>query len=162
MSWEDQGRQTRGWFGHGKAPEHENEDTRRQNVADMTQVIYNEARGEGRLAMIAVGHTIHNRMLRNRLARVDEVWRGYNHRSVSGEPQSSPEFRMARDVATGILNGSVADPTDGATHYYSPKSAPKKVKVSGTRMSVADWRMFPASIAKDRSSMRAIIVRSGA
>ncbi len=89
-----------------------------QNVQDMAAIIHNEARGESNLAMIAVGHTVLNRMRRNGEAAVRGVWHAYDHRRVP----LAPSIAAAREV----LGGRTQDPTNGATHYYSPKSMAKE------------------------------------
>ena len=33
---------------------------------------------------------------------------------------------MASTIAQGIMTGSIADPTAGATHFYTPRIMPKK------------------------------------
>lgn len=148
MGWQNQGRQRHGWFGHGTGPAkpkpHKPDTpvgTFRRNVADLARVIYNEASGNGSLAMTAVGWTLRNRMLRNDVGRVDAAWAGYNH----GAPQidnvlDRGAYATSQQVATGILDGKIADPTGGATHYYSPQlmaDLGKKGDVSGGLESVS-------------------------
>ncbi len=68
--------------------------------------------------MTAVGWTVRNRMARNKTAVVRDAWRGYQH----GKPATD----VARQIARDILGGAIADPTQGATHFYSPGILPKK------------------------------------
>lgn len=96
---------------------------RQSNIAALATVIYNEARGNGRDAMVAVGHTLRNRMLRNGVSTVQEVWGGYDRRAATPElPGDIAAYALAKEVAEGIIRGTIADPTNGATHYYSPQS----------------------------------------
>lgn len=76
-----------------------------------------EAGGVGETAQIAVGWTVRNRMARNGATHVDQAWRGYQHRKA---PTAA-----ALVIAAGILHGKIPDPTDGATHFYTPEIMPK-------------------------------------
>ena len=100
---------------------------RQQNIAAMARVIYNEARGNGREAMAAVGHTLRNRMLRNGAGTVQEVWAGYDHRSAAPEKEGDvAAYALAKQVAEDIIDGKIADPTNGATYYYTPARMAKE------------------------------------
>lgn len=90
-----------------------------RNVQDLARVIVTEAGGENQTAQTAVGWTLRNRMVRNGTNDVERVWRpAYQHRK---NPTAS-----ALVLAKGILDGTVADPTSGATHFYTPQAMPKK------------------------------------
>jgi hypothetical protein len=89
-----------------------------ENVQNIARTIWTEARGEGVTAMIAVGWTLKNRMTRDEVSHVNQAWGGYQH----GVP--APTTALA--VARGILNGTTPDPTNGATHFYTPRIMPKK------------------------------------
>jgi len=65
-----------------------------------------------------VAYTVLNRMDRNGTDYVTEEWDAYAH---SQDPTSS-----AYDLATDVLRCAVADPSCGATHFYSPRSMPKE------------------------------------
>jgi hypothetical protein len=88
------------------------------NERELAQVISTEARGTGEAAMSAVGWTLRNRMIRNEAARVDAAWHGYQH----GAHVTAEATRIAR----GILAGTIPDPTNGATHFYSPSTMRKE------------------------------------
>ena len=90
----------------------------KKNEYDLAKVIHSEASGENDVAKAAVGWTLRNRMLRNGSKIVSASWHGYAH-------NSAPDFNSFR-IAKGILNGSIADPTDGATHFYTPEIMPAK------------------------------------
>ena len=112
------------------------EKRREQNIEDMVRVIYNEARGDGHVAMVVVGHTLRNRMLRNGVKTVHEVWRGYDHSAPApkrDEPGNIAALAAAKKLAADILDGKVPDPTDGATNYYSPKRMPKDKESTANR-----------------------------
>ncbi|MHB8272180.1 hypothetical protein [Bradyrhizobium sp.] len=89
-----------------------------RNVTNLAKVMVTEALGVGEPAMTAVGWTLRNRMLRKGTTHVDHAWRGYQH----GKAATS----IAIKIATGILNGTIPDPTDGAIHFYTPKIMPKE------------------------------------
>ena len=82
-------------------------------------MITTEAGGETEAAPTAVGWALQNRMLRNQANSVERVWRPafqhYKHPTA-----------LAVHLATGILDGSIADPTAAATHFYTPRIMPKK------------------------------------
>ena len=88
-----------------------------QNVRDLSRVISTEAGGEGEAAMTAVGWTLRNRMQRDDTTHVSGAWGGYQHDHAA----SPPAVRIAR----GILANTIADPTSGATHFYTPRIMPK-------------------------------------
>ncbi len=90
--------------------------------------LWREARGEGRDGMVAVGSVIRNRVHRDRSTYYDEVTRRLQFSSLTapGDPEltvyptlSDESWKLASEVAGGILAGSLADPTGGATLYYA-------------------------------------------
>ena len=111
------------------------------NVRELADLIWTEARGIGDQAMTAVGWTIRNRMGRNGVTEVDKAWHGYSH----GTKPTGANLKHAETIARGVLNGTVADPTNGATHFYSPNTMPKDgVDVEEMRRkkstSATDWK----------------------
>lgn len=57
-------------------------------------------------------------MTRNGTDDVERVWRpAFQHRALA--------TIMTLKDAAGILNGSIPDPTGGATHFYTPEIMPK-------------------------------------
>lgn len=117
-SWENQGRQQHGWFGHGT----DKRDTT-QNIRDLAQVIQTEAEGEGAEAKVAVGHVLLNRMQRNGKAKVHDVWNGFAH-------HKQPD-RETLTIARSILDGESKDTTGGATHFYTPNLLPREKQRTG-------------------------------
>ena len=90
-----------------------------RNIQDLARVITTEAGGENRAAQTAVGWALRNRMARNATDDVERVWSpAFQHRK---HPTAG-----AIQLATGILNGQIVDPTSGATHFYTPRIMPKK------------------------------------
>ena len=90
------------------------------NATDLARLMVTEAGGTGRIrevAMTAVGWTVRNRMVRNGRSDVSDVWTAYRH----GKDATQDALRIAR----GILDGSIPDPTNGATHFYTPDTMPK-------------------------------------
>ena len=65
---------------------------------------------------MAVGWTVRNRMERGGTGDVADVRRAYANNQ---HPTPEMEERAGR-----ILRGEVPDPTNGATHFYSPRSMP--------------------------------------
>ena len=90
-----------------------------RNIHDLARVITTEAGGENQAAQTAVGWALRNRMTRNETDNVERVWTpAFQHQK--------PAAALAIQLATGILNGTTTDPTGGATHFYTPKTMPKK------------------------------------
>lgn len=89
-----------------------------QNRQEMARVMESEARGVNDEAMIVVGWALMNRMIRNNRLHVHEVWSGFAHSHGAG----TGSLKLAEDV----LRGTIPDPTDGVTHFYTPNRMPKK------------------------------------
>ena len=89
-----------------------------QNIDDLAALIMSEASVGNDTERRAVGLTVLNRMRRNGTNSVRGVWRAYAHAQAP-----TPEIR---ELAQDLLQGHVVDPTNGATHYYSPRSMPNE------------------------------------
>ncbi len=89
----------------------------RKNIEDLGSVITTEARGENETSQIAVGWTVVNRMQKDHLTQVADVWDQYAHGYLS----TGPLAQLAKD----ILDGRIKDITNGATHFYTPIRMPK-------------------------------------
>ena len=111
------------------------------DIEILARTLWAEARGEGMAGMVAVGWSIRNRVNDGK----DKSWwgEGYtgvcqapwqyscwnkndpNYPYISGaKPIPLGEISAARQAATTVINGTVPDPTGGATHYYAT-SMPK-------------------------------------
>ena len=86
------------------------------NVESIARVIMSEAGIYNDTEQTAVGYTLVNRMARNHSTSVSASWHGYAHGQL---PTAS-----VRVLAKQILSGGVSDPTNGATHFYSPQVMP--------------------------------------
>jgi hypothetical protein len=100
----------------GAQPQQKKLDTA-DNIEELASIIKTEAGGCNRAEQIAVGSTVLNRMRRNGTALVSDV-RGYH---VEKDPDDT-----SRQIARGILSGSIADNTGGAPHFYSPRRMPRE------------------------------------
>lgn len=128
---------------------------RETDIDVLARTLWGEARGEGHQGMVAVAWTIRNRVemdLHND-GKPDWWGEGYvgvckapwqfscwnkndpNYAYLSGQKQiPAAQFMAAREAAVAVVDGLVADPTLGATHYYStsmrvaPKWAAKATK----------------------------------
>lgn len=116
----NQGRQQHGWFGHGTSRLDSP-----QNVRDLASVIETEAGGETDGARIAVGFVAVNRMRRNGESDVRSIWNGFAHHVVPGQ--------NSLKIARNILADRIKDPTEGATHFYTPARMPKEGESTGGR-----------------------------
>jgi spore germination cell wall hydrolase CwlJ-like protein len=102
----------------------------------LARTIWGEARGEGMAGMIAVGWAIRNRVNDGN----DKSWwgEGYagvcqapyqfscwnkndpNYPYLSGaKPIPKSEFAKCQAASIAVIDGTMADPTGGATHYYA-------------------------------------------
>lgn len=84
------------------------------NISELARVLENEAGSDkDQPVMEAVGHTVLDRMLRNKTNHVVEVSGQYTR----GRKLALP---TARNLAIKLLNGVLTDITHGATHFYQP------------------------------------------
>ena len=90
--------------------------TRASNIADLASIIMSEASVGNAAERQAVGSTVLNRMSRNGTNSVEDVWDAYAHSQAP-----IPEITT---LATNLVNGPLADNSNGSTHYYSPRSMP--------------------------------------
>ncbi|MGX5220253.1 cell wall hydrolase [Pseudomonas segetis] len=102
----------------------------------VTKTVWGEARSEGMSGMIAVAWVIKNRADKG-------GWWGNTLESVclkkwqfscwnDGDPNApylrgqkaipGREYVLAHEAVIAVVNGHEPDPTDGATHYYAPRS----------------------------------------
>lgn len=86
------------------------------NVENLARVIMSEAGIYNEAEQTAVGYTLVNRMARNNTKSVSAAWHGYTH---GQSPTASVKI-----LAKQILSGALPDPTNGATHFYSPQIMP--------------------------------------
>ena len=100
-----------------------------QNVQDLARIIQAEAGGQPDPAPTAVGFTVLNRMRQNKLSSVQNIKKGYA--TTTAEP--SEKFIV---VAGEILGGAITDPTNGATHFYTPQIMPKEGATPSERAGV--------------------------
>ena len=89
-----------------------------ENIEELGRVIASEARGLNEIAQKMVGWTVVNRMKKDRLTRVSDVWDQYAH----GHFPTGPSKQLAKD----ILDGGALDISQGATHFYTPNIMPKE------------------------------------
>lgn len=94
----------------------------------LAEAIYYEARGEPLSGQIAVAWVILNRVNSPRFpATVEEVVNQpyqFSYLNAGKMPVSYPEFesyKLAKKIATGVLHGTILDPSNGSTFYLNPK-----------------------------------------
>ncbi len=88
-----------------------------QNSDDLALVLMSEASIGNATERESVGWTVINRMIRNQTLSVQAVWAAYAHDQIPA--------RLIIDLAIDLLRGRPPDPTDGCTHFYSPRTMPK-------------------------------------
>ena len=94
-----------------------------ENIKELAKIITTESGGCKRAEQIAVGSTVLTRIKRNGTAIVSAV------RGGSQDNQDSDD--ASRQIAQGILNGSIPDNTGGATHFYTPEMMPREGQPTG-------------------------------
>lgn len=110
----------------------------------LARTLWGEARGEPENGRVAVGCVIRNRAHSpvawwRRAAGVTDpfaaaclcAWQfscwndnDPNRRKIEALDPADPAFRQCRAIAEGIVDGTIADITDGATHYYAKAMKP--------------------------------------
>lgn len=90
----------------------------KDNINDLARIINSEASTGNYAERSSVAFTVVNRMRRNATARVKDVSTGYAHSQAA-----TPDAVL---LATRILKNQLADPSNGATHFYSPSQMPKE------------------------------------
>jgi len=88
------------------------------NVMNLATVLMSEASIGNDPERVSVGFTVLNRMRQGGITAVDKVWSAYAH----NQTPTAPLIALARQ----LLGGQRADITEGATHFYSPRSMPKE------------------------------------
>ena len=97
----------------------------RQDIRVMALNMYHEARGEGRLGMLAVGWVVLNRMADKSYPSTvtGVIYQGCQFSWVcdgrSDRPRDGNAWRRALEVAAELLSRSVPDPTGGAMWYHA-------------------------------------------
>jgi len=102
----------------------------------LARTLWGESRGEGLAGMVAVAWTIRNRVDDGK----DKSWWGEGYAGVCQKPyqfscwnRNDPNYQFlsgarqipfrelaqCRIAADQVIDGKVADPTGGATHYYA-------------------------------------------
>jgi spore germination cell wall hydrolase CwlJ-like protein len=101
----------------------------------LAEAIYFEARGEGWVGMVAVGHVIMNRVKskKYRNSVKDVIERPYQFsyiKEVKNKTIREPvAYRKCLSAAYSVMSGASKDNTKGATHYFK-KSMPRYPKWS--------------------------------
>jgi len=117
----------------------------------VTRTILGEAANQGDLGQAAVAHVIQNRVDDPRWgddpAEVSlamkqfSAWNsgaGGNHLVDQYQP-GDPAYDRAAAIADMVFNGQTQDPTDGATHYYSPAGMAALVNNGDQSNSLPRW-----------------------
>lgn len=101
------------------------------------RTIYGEARGEGLIGMVAVAWAIMNRANSGRwyggsLTQVIlrpfqfSLWNhpDANYKATIAADENDPAYQKALSVAQSVIDGTISDPTKGATHYHTTDVKP--------------------------------------
>lgn len=88
------------------------------NIDRFARILQSEASVGNDNERNAVGWTVLNRMSRNNTNSVSDVETAYSR-------NQEPTPTMHR-LAERLLRNEIPDPTNGATHYYSPRTMPQE------------------------------------
>ena len=123
------------------------------DIAVLARTLWGEARGESQAGLEAVAWTIRNRVFDGR----KNSWWGEGYAGVCQKPwqfscwnandPNSPylkgakpipagEYKRALAAALAVVNGSIPDPTNGATHYYATTMPKPPVWVKGAKQTL--------------------------
>lgn len=116
-------------------------DATAEDIRVMALNMYHEARGEGRLGMIAVGWVVLNRMADKAYPKTvrQVVYQGCQFSWVCDRhpdrPRDARSWRKALQLAAELLERRMADPTSGAMWYHAswvrePGFGPRVAKVA--------------------------------
>ena len=97
----------------------------------MIRTILGEAANEGPRGQAAVAHVILNRTAEGRYGNTPsqvvlapnqfEPWSTRSKELLGYKPTSQP-YQQVGDIVDMVAGGEIPDPTNGATHFYSPVS----------------------------------------
>jgi len=140
-----------GWLSAPLAQEAELDGTRplTDPLVCLARTIYFEAGGQSAEEMAAVGHVVLNRVEGS--AFPDAVCAVIRDGKETGPCQFSwwcdgrpdvatdrAEYDRTVGVARGILDGTIADPTDGANMFHNREASPSWAKVAEPRGQIGD------------------------
>ena len=99
----------------------------------LARVIWGEAEGEGAEGMQAVGNVILNRANIKKDKNIPELMFRKDQFSAIGDKDrfnaminltpDNPQYIQALEISKKLLSGELDDITNGATHFYNPKTA---------------------------------------
>ena len=94
----------------------------RSEIYCLAKNIYHEARDQPYKGQVAVAYTTINRTIKSVCLT---VYQPYQFSWTLSNPPvlEQPEWRVAVEVAVKVYTKQVADPTNGATHFYNPSRA---------------------------------------
>ncbi len=102
-------------------------------INTLTWTVLGEAGGESVEGQAAVAHVIKNRSESGRFskdpAKVAKQRKQFSTWNAVGEGGNNPQkystssdtFKRTREIVEAVFGGNIPDPTDGATHYWSPR-----------------------------------------
>lgn len=107
------------------------------NLTTLAKTVYGEARGEGDVGVAAVAWTVMNRVSKPGWWGRDVIgvclkkyqfscWlpSDPNREKIEAVDDSNDAFRHVKDICRAVLDGSIPDPTRGATHYHTKQVSP--------------------------------------
>jgi spore germination cell wall hydrolase CwlJ-like protein len=99
----------------------------------LAETIYHEARGENEVGQIAVAYVVMNRVKSayypNSIIGVINKRCHFSYKCDGSYEQGITDivsFQKALNIANGVINGMIDDPTKGADHYFNPTTTINK------------------------------------
>lgn len=122
-----------------------------RDIDILTRTMLGEAAGEGSTGLAAVAHVLVNRALDGgyggntleSVALAPKQFSAWNKGAGGNNPSkwdpNGQTYQQARSIAIDVLSGHHTDPTNGATHYYSPKGMEALVAQGAQSNLVPRW-----------------------
>ncbi|MEM8539751.1 MAG: cell wall hydrolase [Pseudomonadota bacterium] len=145
-----------------------------RQIAALAAAIYREARGESQKGKEAVAHTVYNRSQIAKVGLSDVVYGSYdkkfgqfsfanpqdpNAQTVRNAPSQDKKgwaeaVKLAEKIANGRENGTLADPTKGATHYHTTAVNPSWSKAYPKTTKIGPHQFYKAPANEVRGVVR--------
>lgn len=128
----------------------------------LIKTMLGEAAGEGATGLAAVAHVILNRLQDGKyggtiraVALAPKQFSTWNSGAGGNEPDrwepDNPAYKQAAAIADAVLSGRHVDPTNGATHYFSPKGMVALAKGGTQSHLVPSW--WPAKLKESNGEV---------
>lgn len=110
----------------------------------LTKVVYGEARGEPRDGQIAVAWVVKNRSAKSGKSIAFEASKPsqfYGYTAAGNMPDQKAKQNCEK-IAQDVINGTLKDPTGGATFFYSGSAVPSWAKGKSPCATIGGHKFF--------------------